>query len=83
MATRKYYRYLLRDGPRIVYVGITDDAERRRAEHEREGKEFTAMSIQGPVVTENTARKWEQDTLEQYRRNHGGRNPKYNQTDQG
>ena len=41
------------------------------------------MAPVGPKVTEETARNWEQQSLETYRRNHGGNNPKYNKTDHG
>jgi len=78
MKRRKYYRYVLLDNRRIVYIGITDDPKRREQEHRREGKKFTKMKIIGPAVTRETAEKWEEERLRTYRRHHKGRNPKYN-----
>ncbi len=78
---RNYHRYELRDHGKIVYFGITDDPERREEEHKDEGKRFTTMNVVGPAVIKNSAEKWEEDRLEGYRENHGGRNPRYNETD--
>lgn len=75
---RDYYRYELRDRRKIVYVGITDDPVRREAEHKSQGKHFTKMNTVGPAVTKNSAEQWEEGRLEQYRRSHGGKNPRYN-----
>ena len=77
-APRDPYRYLLYHQVAIVYIGITNDPERREREHRDEGKKFTTLSLQGPRVTEEGARRWEEERLETYRRNHGGKNPKYN-----
>jgi len=75
-------RYELRDKRKIVYVGRTDDPERRAEEHKEEGKRFTSVNVVGPKVTEETAEQWEEQRLEAYRRSHGGKNPRYNKTDQ-
>ncbi len=40
---RDTYKYELRDGNRVVYVGITNDLERREAEHRAEGMDFTKI----------------------------------------
>lgn len=77
-ASRDHYRYELYSEGKIVYIGITNDLARREQEHRAEGKEFRTMSPQGPAVTEASAERWEEDRLESYRKNHGGRNPKYN-----
>ena len=81
MKRRNYHRYELRDGRQLVYVGITNDLERRREEHKDEGKRFGSMLPVGPSVTKDTAEDWEEDRLAAYRRTHGGRNPRYNETD--
>lgn len=75
---RDYYRYELKQGNKIVYVGISNAPSRREAEHASDDKKFSNMKIVGPAVTEESARKWEQERLEQYRQAHGGGNPKYN-----
>ena len=79
MAKRDYSRYELRDGNKIVYIGITNDPDRRIGEHGGE-KDFSTMRVSGPKVSEETARIWEQGRLDTYRQNHGGENPKYNKT---
>jgi predicted GIY-YIG superfamily endonuclease len=78
---RNYYRYELRERRRIVYIGITNNPKRREDEHKSEGKRFTRMGIVGPAVTQASAEKWEAKRLEQYRRTHGGKNPRYNQAE--
>jgi len=77
---REHYRYELRNRGKIVYIGVTDAPERRKTEHDREGKRFTSMNVITPVVTKDSAKKWEQERIQQYRRNHKGKNPKYNKT---
>ena len=79
--TRNHSRYELRDKGKIVYVGITRDPGRREEEHKGEGKRFGSMKVVGPAVTRDGAEKWEEERLEQYRKSHGGKNPRYNETD--
>jgi hypothetical protein len=52
-------------------------------EHGRDGKKFTHMRIEGKAKTLRGALKAEKKSLETYRKNHGGKNPKYNKTDHG
>jgi len=78
---RDHYRYELRDNRKFVYAGITDDPSRREMEHESERKRFTSMHVVGPAVTKESAEQWEEERLEQYRRSHGGKNPRYNKTE--
>ena len=80
MSKRDYIRYELWDGPKKVYIGITNDPERRIGEHDGDRKRFTKMEIVGPKVTEETARTGEQEALDAYRRGHNGRNPRHNKT---
>lgn len=81
MSARNNYRYELRDGHKLVYVGITDDPERREQEHREERQRFGSMNVVGPSVTRQSAEQWEEERLEQYRGTHGGKNPRYNETD--
>ena len=83
MAKRDHLRYELVDGRKVVYRGSTGDPNAREQEHRREGKKFTKLRVIGPAVTEDTAKKWEEESLATYRRHHAGKNPKYNQTKQG
>ena len=76
---RDYYRYELRNGHKIVYIGITNDPERRETEHENASEDFTSMNVIRPVVTEDSARGWEQQRLETYRQGHNGQLPPYNE----
>lgn len=78
--SRNYYRYELKQGPEVVYRGITKDPERREREHKEEGKRFSHIHPIKPAVTKDTAERWEEESLENYRQNHQGRNPKYNET---
>ena len=50
MAKRDTYKYELTQGNKVVYVGITNNTERREAEH-RQDKDFTTMRIVGRPST--------------------------------
>ena len=69
MVLRKYIK---------VYIGITNDPERREDEHKQD-KDFDRMKVEGPCVSRETAGEWEKDALDKYRKGHGGRAPKYNE----
>lgn len=76
-------KYVLRQGNKIVYVGITNDLDRRTKEHENEGMKFTAVDKIGRQTTREAAEKWESGRIHQYQENHGGATPKYNKNDSG
>ena len=69
--------YELFDKGKKVYIGITNDVERRRQEHEQD-KNFSTMRIVTPKLTEESARNRETDRIETYQKNHKGKPPKYN-----
>ena len=71
--------YSLNDGRRKVYIGTTDNPERRVSEHAAEGKRFTRMDVTSRRMTEEGAKRKEADQLAAYRRSHKGRNPQYNE----
>lgn len=83
MAERDTFKYELRDGNRVVYVGITNDPARREAEHRAEGMDFTRMKIVGNKSTRDGAGQWEADRIDTYKSNHNGNRPKYNGNDSG
>ncbi len=75
---RDTYRYKLKKGNEILYIGITDDPKRRESEHKSEGKKFAKMEKAGPAVTRESAFKWESESIKKYKKSHGGKSPKYN-----
>lgn len=79
--SRNYFRYNLKKSHKIVYKGITNNPEDRTEQHKDDGKRFTHMQIVGPAVTKNTAEKWEEESLRQFRYDHRGKNPLYNETE--
>lgn len=81
--SRDTYKYELRDGNRVVYVGITNDLERRESEHRAEGMDFTSIHKVGNATTRSAAEDWEAQRIAIYKDNHGGDRPKYNQNDSG
>ncbi|MGL1937221.1 MAG: GIY-YIG nuclease family protein [Fibrobacterales bacterium] len=83
MPKRNHSKYELRDNGKLVYVGITNDIDRRVEEHRDSGKRFTSASTVGNKTTEGGAKNWEENRLETYRNNHGGKNPRHNKTDHG
>jgi len=74
--------YELKQGNTVLYVGTTNDPERREQEHENEGKKFSNMKITSKRMTEKGAKKKEEDRIKTYRRSHG-KNPKYNKDPDG
>jgi predicted GIY-YIG superfamily endonuclease len=79
---RDTYKYELKNGNKVEYVGITNDPQRREAEH-RQNKNFDKMEIIGRVSTRESAEQWETNRIGIYKRNHSGELPKYNQTTTG
>lgn len=68
--------YTLRKGRKVVYKGITNNPERRAAEHKVEGKKFTSMTT-SRRVSRSTAIKREKIQIKEFKRNKG-KVPKYN-----
>ena len=83
MAKRDTFKYELKDNNRLVYAGITNDIERRAAEHQAEGMKFTSVTKVGNITTREGASKWETDRIRTYMQNHNGATPKYNKNDNG
>ena len=80
---RNTVTYELRDGRNVVYRGTTNDPERRAQEHRDQGKHFSNLNVTSRRMTPEGAKAKEAEQLESYRRNHGGRNPKYNKDTDG
>ena len=76
-------KYVLHQGKKIVYIGITNNLERRTAEHEREGMKFTSVEKVGNQTTREAAENWETSRIHQYQDNHDGKTPLYNQNTSG
>lgn len=75
--------YRLKDGNKTVYIGTTNDLERREEEHKEERKKFTKLEPTSPKMTEDGAKQKEADKLRTFRQGHGGKNPKYNKDSDG
>ena len=67
---------------KVLYVGTTNEPERREQEHREAGKKFSHMNITSRRMTEDGAKKKEKERLETYRKNQG-KNPKYNKDSDG
>lgn len=80
---RDYNKYILYQGNKIVYIGITNDIERRKREHQNDGKEFSRMEKEGNLSTKEGAEAWETERLQTYMNNHNGQLPLYNKTKNG
>lgn len=76
-AKRDTVNYTLRRGRKVVYKGISNNPERRAAEHRRSGKKFTGLTT-SVKVGRKTASKREKSGVKSYRKSHGGRRPRYN-----
>lgn len=82
-ATKKEKTYALMNGNKTVYIGKTEDMDRRIEEHKAEGKVFTRAKVTSRSISEATALAREAEQLEKYRKTHKGKNPQYNKTDHG
>lgn len=80
---RNIYKYELKKGNKLVYVGITNNPERRKSEHLLEGKDFDKINLVGSVSTLKGALEWETDRIHTYMNNHNGETPKYNKNTTG
>lgn len=83
MTKRDTHNYYLDDDGKKVYIGITNDIERRRKEHRNKGKKFDKIVPVGPAVSRETAEKREEEALKTYKKNHKGKLPMYNKNDTG
>lgn len=81
--SRDTVTYSLYDGRKMVYIGTTNDPERRLREHEAEGKYFTRMDVTSRKITSEGAARKEAQKLAVFRKGHGGRNPRYNMDKRG
>lgn len=61
MAERKTFKYHFKKGNTIVHGGITNDLERREAEHKQKYGESGHIKKVGRKTTEDAARKWEKE----------------------
>lgn len=75
--------YTLRDKNEIVYIGTSNNIEKREKEHQDLGKEFTSIRKESRKMTPESAKKREEEKLENYRKNHKSKNPKYNKDKDG
>ncbi|MFD2177757.1 MULTISPECIES: GIY-YIG nuclease family protein [Veronia] len=75
--------YELKKGNKVVYVGTTNNPDRRAKEHKSDGKDFSKMEITSRKMTEDGAMKKEADRLKTYRKNHKNKNPQYNKDNDG
>ena len=75
--------YDLKKGSRVVYRGTTSDPDRREREHRRAGLDFDRLVTTSRRMTADGAKRREAEKLATYRRGHKGKNPKYNNDDDG
>ena len=80
---RSTQTYRLKVGKKTVYIGTTNDLERREEEHEEEGKKFTKLEPTSRKMTDDGAKRKEAEQLKTFRKGHQGKNPKYNKDSDG
>ena len=69
--------YALYDGREKVYIGETNNLDRRTRQHEAGGVKFTRIEPTSRAMTKDGAMRKEADQLKGYQRGHG-RLPRYN-----
>jgi predicted GIY-YIG superfamily endonuclease len=83
MGKRKSQTYALYNGREKVHIGEAANPEQRAEQHREDGKVFTRVEKTSRPMLKENAQEREADQLESYRRSHGRRNPRYNETDDG
>lgn len=66
-----------------LYIGTTNNPERREQEHRNEGKNFVNLIPTSRRMTSEGAINKETKQLGTYRQGHKGRNPRYNKDSDG
>ncbi len=79
---RDTFTYELKQGNKVLYVGTTNDPDRRERQHRKEGKNFGHMKVTSRRMTKDGAKKKEAERLATYRKNQG-RNPDHNKDSDG
>ena len=67
---------------RIRYVGVSNDPNRRSAEHKRDGKRGK-LKVETRPMSRAYARSWEKRKLARPCKTHRGKNPVHNKTRSG
>ena len=75
--------YELRRSGKVVYIGTTNNTDRREAEHRLDRKRFDELKRTSKPMTEKRAKQKEAEDLKAYRCAHRGKNPIYNDDDDG
>lgn len=81
MAKTHVYRLLEKTG-KIVYIGMSNNPDKRSLDHKRDGKNFHSVQIVSSHLSRQAAKKAEGELVTQYIKR-TGRRPKYNQTNLG
>ena len=71
--------YKLRQGKKIVRIGVTNDLKRRLSEHKRAGIRFSSVS-NSVKMSRDSALKRERAAIKTYKNNQG-RRPRHNKID--
>ncbi len=72
---RDTVKYEWKKGNKILSYGITDDLDRRESEHQREVS-GSHLSKVGNKTTEEAARVWESNSIEEYKEKRGRKPPR-------
>lgn len=74
--------YALYDGRKKVYIGESNNLDRRAKEHETDGLKFSRIETTSRAMTKDGAMSKEAEQLKSYQRGHG-RLPRYNDDPSG
>ncbi len=61
MSNRDTYRYHIKRGNEILHRGITNDLDRRHAEHKQTYDSEVRIVKVGPIVSRDSALRWERE----------------------
>lgn len=82
MSKRDTYKYELKNGNKVLYIGITNDPLRREQEH-RQNKDYGHMNIIGKRTTREAAENWERKRIDTYMQSHDNNTPPLNKNKSG
>jgi hypothetical protein len=82
MTNKKNVTYKLVKNKKAVYIGTTNNPNRRNNEHSRSGKNYDYLEVTSYGISKNEAERRESRNLNSYKKA-TGKKPTYNKTSNG
>jgi predicted GIY-YIG superfamily endonuclease len=70
--------YALKNNGKTVYIGVTNNFDRRKNEHRSDGKKFDEIIPMTNPMSRESALKREAESIKNHQKAHKGKKPKHN-----